>query len=807
VVGAALGVAASLMAVGAAPALAGTGVFTQVAGSPFATGAVPPSVAFSPSVSGNLFAAVANSGDNTVSVYSVNQSTGVFTQVAGSPFATGTSPYSVAFSPSVSGNLFAAVANPNSKNVSVYAVNQSTGVFTQVAGSPFATGTSPYSVAFSPSVSGNLFAAVANPNSKNVSVYSVNQSTGVFTQVAGSPFATGSFPVSVAFSPSVSGNLFAAVANSGDNTVSVYSVNQSTGVFTQVAGSPFATGAGPQSVAFSPSVSGNLFAAVANSGDSTVSVYAVNQSTGVFTQVAGSPFATGAGPQSVAFSPSVSGNLFAAVANFDDNTVSVYAVNQSTGAFTQVAGSPFATGTVPHSVAFSPSVSGNLFAAVANSGDNTVSVYAYSIPTITLAPTTLPGATLGSAYSQPITASGGTSPYTYALTSGALPPGMSLSSSGLLAGTPTASGSFNFTITATDSKGFTGSQSYNLLVVSTATGGTALAPTSPTNLVACSPSCASGTAAFRSRVDPTDPQVTLEWGAPVSSGSSPVTSYEVYRFTSSTAATLIATVAAPTTTYVDSNVTPGVTYSYYVEATNAFGTGPPSNVVSITPTSATGPPPPSSSCSGATGNAAFICALYSDILGRTADSGGLSTWQAAMASGATSTQVAYGIATSSEYRTDFIEADYQAFLGRSADPGGLSTWMSAFDSGATDEQIDAGILGSPEFLFDSGGTNNGFVNAVYQDLLGRPTDSGGLATWGQALSNGVSRTQVAYDIDTSNESRTDAVQFFYATLLNRPADPGGLSTWVADLNSGATDEQVLAGIAGSPEFYSDATSA
>jgi len=178
-----------------------------------------------------------------------------------------------------------------------------------------------------------------------------------------------------------------------------------------------------------------------------------------------------------------------------------------------------------------------------------------------------------------------------------------------------------------------------------------------------------------------------------------------------------------------------------------------------------------------------------------------------MASGASTTQVAYGIATSSEYRTDFIQADYQAFLGRPADPGGLAGWMSAFNSGATDEQIDAGILGSAEFFSDSGSTNSGFVNAVYQDLLGRPADSGGLATWTQALVSGVSRTQVAYAIDTSNESRTDTVQFFYQTLLNRPADPGGLSTWVGALNSGATDEQVLAGIAGSQEFYNDATGA
>jgi hypothetical protein len=70
--------------------------------------------------------------------------------------------------------------------------------------------------------------------------------------------------------------------------------------------------------------------------------------------------------------------------------------------------------------------------------------------TITLAPATLPGGQLTVAYSQTITASGGTGPYTYAITSGAQPTGLNLSAGGLLSGTPTATGTFTFTVKATD---------------------------------------------------------------------------------------------------------------------------------------------------------------------------------------------------------------------------------------------------------------------------------------------------------------------------------------------------------------------
>lgn len=101
---------------------------------------------------------------------------------------------------------------------------------------------------------------------------------------------------------------------------------------------------------------------------------------------------------------------------------------------------------------------------------------AYSLvvaaPTISLAPATLPNATVASAYSQTVTASGGTAPYSFAVTAGALPPGLALGSTGALSGTPTASGSFNFTVTATDSSSgtgaYTGSRAYTLQVINIA---------------------------------------------------------------------------------------------------------------------------------------------------------------------------------------------------------------------------------------------------------------------------------------------------------------------------------------------------
>lgn len=86
-------------------------------------------------------------------------------------------------------------------------------------------------------------------------------------------------------------------------------------------------------------------------------------------------------------------------------------------------------------------------------------------PTITLEPATLPDSAPGATYDQTVTASGGTAPYTYAVTSGALPDGLTLSPGGALSGTPTASGSFTFTITTTDANDCPGSLGYTVQIV------------------------------------------------------------------------------------------------------------------------------------------------------------------------------------------------------------------------------------------------------------------------------------------------------------------------------------------------------
>jgi hypothetical protein len=93
---------------------------------------------------------------------------------------------------------------------------------------------------------------------------------------------------------------------------------------------------------------------------------------------------------------------------------------------------------------------------------------AQAIP-LTVSPSALASGTMGTPYPQTtIAAAGGVAPYTYTVSSGSLPTGLTLSTAGALSGTPTAAGSFPFKVTATDSSTgtgpLTGSQSYTVAI-------------------------------------------------------------------------------------------------------------------------------------------------------------------------------------------------------------------------------------------------------------------------------------------------------------------------------------------------------
>ena len=85
---------------------------------------------------------------------------------------------------------------------------------------------------------------------------------------------------------------------------------------------------------------------------------------------------------------------------------------------------------------------------------------------LSIATTSLTNGTAGQAYSAQLNATGGTSPYTWSVSSGSLPPGLSLSPAGVITGTPTTVGSSTFTVMVSDASSQTTTRNFTLTVAS-----------------------------------------------------------------------------------------------------------------------------------------------------------------------------------------------------------------------------------------------------------------------------------------------------------------------------------------------------
>jgi outer membrane protein assembly factor BamB len=200
-------------------------------------------------------------------------------------------------------------------------------------------------------------------------------------------------------------------------------------------------------------------------------------------------------------------------------------------------------------------------------------------------------------------------------------------------------------------------------------------------------------------------------------------------------------------------------------------------------------------------NSQYIAAAYKAVLGRPVDAASLATWTFLLEHGTTRAEFAMTLTQSVEYYQNIIQADYQRYLGRAADAAGLDYWTVHLQEGMSDELLEALFIGSDEFYQHSGGTNKGWVDGMYEDLLGRPADPQGEAAWTQILATGASRFQVAYGFTASAEREADRVQSDYSTYLGRQASEAEVALWVHYFELGMSNEKVIAGFVASDEYF------
>jgi Bacterial type II and III secretion system protein/FG-GAP-like repeat len=323
-------------------------------------------------------------------------------------FAVGNNPVALASADFNLDNLpDLAVANQNDNTISIL-LNQDRGNFTAATNSPFAlakTETGPSAIATGTfgntvtSASGvqtpTADLVIANSTSNNVTVL-LGNGDGTFHEAAGSPYAVGKDPSAVVVADfNGDGNADFAVANRGDNTISVFKGNGSGG-FTQFPGSPFAltnTSAisekGPVAM-----VTANFRAknnavnnapevdlAVVNQATNNVAILlsSVNTNSNItFTEATNSPISVGQSPVAIATGDLNSDTVpDLAVVNQGDNTVSILlGSNNLNATFTAATGSPLPTAATPAGIVIANFTGGNFPSlAVTNKGQATVGIY------------------------------------------------------------------------------------------------------------------------------------------------------------------------------------------------------------------------------------------------------------------------------------------------------------------------------------------------------------------------------------------------------------------------------------------------
>lgn len=166
--------------------------------------------------------------------------------------------------------------------------------------------------------------------------------------------------------------------------------------------------------------------------------------------------------------------------------------------------------------------------------------------------------------------------------------------------------------------------------------------------------------------------------------------------------------------------------------------------------------------------------------------------------------IARSLTQGTEWAGGVVDDLYQQILHRRPDQGGRAHWVQQLAGDAWTRDIAAFLFASPEFEGLSGGTTAGYVDAVYDRVLGRDPDASGLAYWVQRIDGGGPRTEVALAVHTSVEANGQRVDDLYDSLLHRAPDTAGRQFWAQRLVT-IDDLDLAARLVASGEYRKAAT--
>jgi 6-phosphogluconolactonase len=314
-----------------------SGILTALTGSPVPAGTGVEAIAIHPS---KKFLYAANEFSSDISLFSIS-TLGVITEITPAGGRTpvtpgGTNPKFLVID---SAGSFLYVGNIGSNNISVFSIDASSGTLTQIQGSPFPIGMTPLNMALLPS--GNALYVTGGGSGPQGIIQIFTLSSGVLHPIPGPANPPGRSPVGLIIDATGS---FLYTANSQDNTVSGFSI-ATDGSLTQISGFPISgTLAGPDALLIDKS---GKFLYVANGGSNNLAAFSIG-SGGALNLLGNSPFGTASQPNFIASDPT---GRYIFVGNQVSPVIQSFNLNPGTGTLTSVAS--YSVGNTPSSIVVS----------------------------------------------------------------------------------------------------------------------------------------------------------------------------------------------------------------------------------------------------------------------------------------------------------------------------------------------------------------------------------------------------------------------------------------------------------------------
>ncbi len=225
---------------------------------------------------------------------------------------------------------------------------------------------------------------------------------------------------------------------------------------------------------------------------------------------------------------------------------------------------------------------------------------------------------------------------------------------------------------------------------------------------------------------------------------------------------------------------------------------------------------------------AYVRRCYKIIMEREGDAEGVQFWITTLKSGsAAGADIVSLFCSSNEFHnrnlnhSRIAEILYNTMMGRQPDAGGLSFWTGLLDNGTSVDSIIAGFASSEEFaricaeygitpVFPAEPEVNpldAYIRRCYTLILQREGEAEGVQYWTEALRFGYATGAdivllfcSSDEFQSRNLDNRHIAEILYNTMMGRQPDAGGLAFWTGLLDSGIPIETIISGFASSAEF-------